>query len=331
MPTLAAEGSGPVTPDLGADLHHAFAPIEAGIDTWRLAYYLESDRDLRRIREATTRPGPGCWIAPAKLLGHTVGFVPSADMLFLEGHPSAMGLGSPNQLAETERELLHAVGESIGVNAPRPAGVSRLDATVTTSFADPRHGRAVLSGIAALDHPRCKPEVIGKPPETVYLLASHGRGRKLARAYDKGLETHSAPAGQLIRLEDQRRWPKASRRDVTELTTPYVRQKFQARFAGLWQASKGVTVASIPVLSREIAERFDRGDLTYREAERLAGYLVLDAGGIKGGSRWTAQRRRRELRDHGLVLADDYFEAVSVDLAPILEAALETDAWERAC
>jgi hypothetical protein len=248
-------------------------------------------------------------------------------MVFLEGHPAPDGLGSPDALPDTERDLLLALRESTGVSAPRPAGVARLDATVTTSFEDPRTGRAVLSGIAALDHPRCKPEVIGKPPETVYLLASHGRGRKLARAYDKGLEAHSAPAGKLIRLEDQRRWAKDSRRDVAEMTGPYVREKFHTRFVGLWQASKGITVASIPVLGKEIAERLERGDLSYREAERLAGYLVIDAAGAAPGSRWTAQRRRRELRDHGLVMADDYFESVSVDLAPILEAALETDRW----
>lgn len=316
----------PVTPDLGADLHHPFAPTEAGIDTWRLAYYLDSDRDLRRVRDATTRPGPGCWLAPETVLGHQVGFVPSADMLFLEGHPAVDGLGCPDGLPETERALLRAVGESIGVTAPRPAGVSRLDATVTTAFTDPRHGRAVLSGIAALDHPRQSVTVWGKPPETVYLRSLNGR-RALGRAYDKGLEAGTAPAGELVRLEDQRRWPKALRRDVSELSASYVREKFQARFVGLWQASKGIRVASIPVLTRELNDRLAAGALSYREAERLAGFLLLDAGGAATGSRWTAQRRRRELREHGLVLADDFFEPVDVDLAPILEAALQTDAW----
>lgn len=37
--------------------------------------------------------------------------------------------------------------------------------------------------------------------------------------------------------------------------------------------------------------------------------------------------RRAELRDHGLVLVDSFFEPVEVDLASVFEATLDSEAW----
>ena len=44
-------------------------------------------------------------------------------------------------------------------------------------------------------------------------------------------------------------------------------------------------------------------------------------------SRSTYYKRRAEMRDNGYVLADDFFAPVEVDLAAVLEAALETPLW----
>lgn len=60
-------------------------------------------------------------------------------------------------------------------------GMSRLDSTATAMFTRGQEGVAFLQGFSALDWPRLKPQVIGKPPETVYLIARNRRLRALQR------------------------------------------------------------------------------------------------------------------------------------------------------
>lgn len=78
--------------------------------------------------------------------------------------------------------------------------------------------------------------------ETVELKDRGGR-KTLGRLYDKGAASGQAERGRLIRPERQDRFARVARRDVTELTVAYVRERFQRRFLPLWKASKGVTVA----------------------------------------------------------------------------------------
>jgi hypothetical protein len=204
--------------------------------------------------------------------------------------------------------------------------VSRFDATVDLGFADGHEGLAVLSGIAALDVPRCKTGVIGRPPETVYFLGS--RGRVLGRVYDGGHHAGTHRRGELVRLEDQRRYSGKARPTVDLLNAEYVAKQFKARFKTLWHATKGVIVAAIPDIAIELAERVRQREMTVRQAERLAGCLLLETGGDSLYSKRTRYRRRRELREHGLVLAPDLFEPVRIELQPVVEAVLE--AWAPA-
>jgi hypothetical protein len=66
--------------------------------------------------------------------------------------------------------------------------------------------------------------------------------------------------------------------------------------------------------------------MTYRQAERAVGFAVLSEVG-ETPSRSRAYERRALLRDHGLVLADDFYEPVEVELADVLERALDSPAW----
>jgi hypothetical protein len=64
--------------------------------------------------------------------------------------------------------------------------------------------------------------------------------------------------------------------------------------------------------------------------ERLGGFIIAELG---GGARSayperTYKRRRAELREHGLVVADDFFQPVEVELGAVLERALDTPLWD---
>ncbi len=88
-------------------------------------------------------------------------------------------------------------------------------------------------------------------------------------------------------------------------------------------------MAAVPVLARELATRARAGELTHREMERMGGFILAELG---GGARSayperTYKRRRAELREHGLIVADHFFEPVELDLGAVLERALETPLW----
>lgn len=85
-------------------------------------------------------------------------------------------------------------------------------------------------------------------------------------------------------------------------------------------------MSGLPVIAKDVAERVHTGELDTRQAERMMGSLLLLSAGAPY-SRSTYYKRRAELRDNGYVVADDFFTPVEVDLAAVLEAALETPLW----
>jgi hypothetical protein len=96
-------------------------------------------------------------------------------------------------------------------------------------------------------------------------------------------------------------------------------------------------------LADKLYEAASEGQITARQCESLCGYLllssrregsriVLDVGRMerdRGLSPKTVQRRRRELRELGLVLSDGLtvLQEVEVDLHEVLEQALEEAPW----
>jgi hypothetical protein len=283
--------------------------VEAGVDTWRLLFRTTLDRppaepifDVGRYKAQ--------WFA-----GHAV--------LAVEGHPSASGLARPWALEEAYQEVVSELA-SWGHTPTGFAGVARLDTTVTQRMTA-QEGQAVLAGLAALDVPACHPVVRGKPAHSVAYV--HARGRRiLGRAYDKGREAGIASAWELIRLEDQYRPKAGSRPGRNEFHAEYIRERFRKRFLPLYRSARGVKVTGLPVIAKDVSERIQAGELDTRRAERMVGSLLLLAVGAPY-SRSTYYKRRAELRDSGYVLADDFYAPVEVDLAAVLEAALETPLW----
>jgi hypothetical protein len=328
----------------------------AGIDSWSPAWYVDRESmAARMLDELAHVPAARGTLMPEAIAGHRIGWVASSGLLYAEGHPGGEeGLLSPDVLPEALQGVVDAMlaagvpvpngvarVASFGDDGALPdadaepgfAGVRRFDATVDLQCESRGRGLAILAGVAAVatSAPRAQAEVrFAKDGtgtvETVYLRGYSGV-KVLGRWYDKGLESFgSGRRGLLVRAEDQRRFPKGHRRDVSELTGEYVRTKFCDRFLPLWQATKGVTVAGPLVLADKVAELVDEGELTARQAESLVGYLVLSKRGLRQG-RSTVYSRRRRLRDLGLVVADGALEEVEVDLHEVLEQALDGGSW----
>jgi hypothetical protein len=299
-------GSSSTRPSLQPDTPRV---TEAGVDTWRLLFRTTLDTppespifDVGRYKAQ--------WFA-----GHSV--------LALEGHPSPEGLAEPWGLESAYQEVLQDL-EEWGHVPTGFAGLARLDSTVTQRM-DRSEGQAVLAGLAALDVPTCDPVVRGKPANSIAFVHVSGK-RVLGRAYDKGREAGTAGAWELIRLEDQFRPASGKRPGRENFHAEYVRGRFHKRFVPLYRSARGVKVTGLPVIAKDVAERVHAGELDTRRAERMMGSLLLLSAGAPY-SRSTYYKRRAELRDSGYVLADEFFTPVEVDLAAVLETALETPLW----
>lgn len=323
----------------------------AGIDTWSPAWYVAEGSGAERAMQAlATKRSTRGWMIPEKLGGHNVGWFSASGLVYAEGHPGGPdALGCPDDLPAVLAALEAAIrdhgvplparrtrsiwrGDQTADRLPGFAGVRRLDATADLRFETAAEGLSTLAGVAALALPRMKSvtwrEHGGPRLETVAFYGYSGK-KMLGRWYDAGLHHGTSKRGEVIRMEDQRRFVREARRDVEELTSSYVRTKARQRFYPLYQASKGVTVANHLMLATRLQEAVEREDLTTREAELLTGYVLREAAGLPAPSARSRRRRRARIRDFGLVLADGVLEEVEVDLHEVLEQALDTDAWGR--
>lgn len=320
---------------------------DAGVDTWSAAWYLDPHSDVfDRFRETcTVASARGSRLLPEPVDGYRVGCYANG-LTFAEGHPVTGRLAGAVELPVAGlalQERLVDVGVPVDTrtmpfgrmssDATGFAGIRRLDVTLNLEATKRSEGVALLAGIAAVARDAVgHAEVrfgLDHAVETVYFRGYAGK-RMLGRWYDKGLESGVSERGSLIRGEDQRRYSKEARRDLSDLTAGELKRGFERRFYPLWKASKGVTVAGHVVLAERLVELVDAGDLTARQAEALAGHLLLRVAAGRRGltvSRATMYRRESQLREAGLVLADGVLDEVEVDVASVLEAAMESDVW----
>lgn len=282
---------------------------EAGVDTLRLLFETHHFNERRFELD--------------ELDGWHFGSVPELGLTWAEGHPEPGALARAERVGETAERVRAALDARLGVLSDR--GVSRSDQTVTTRFARPGEARAFLAGMASAQLPRCEVTRRGHPVHSVSWTHQSGR-RKLARCYDKGSEL-GGEAFALVRMEDQRRYPSGARPPVDVVADgPFLRSKFEARFGPIRKAVHGVRAATFPVIAQALADEARYGYRDVREAERLAGALVMLSGGAgEAYRRSTYFNRRAELREAGYVVVDDLVEAVEVNLGDVVEQALETE------
>lgn len=287
--------------------------MRVGVDTWRLLRHLDDDAEYARAQELCVGRGS---MFPEKIAGHDVGLL--GRVMWVDGHPCPGRLARVDELVDAEVEL-HRALDAEGLLLGSDGGCSRLDSTVDLATSDWEAGITLLSGLALVDVPRTRTGTEGRPPETVKWTGPSTRKIR-ARAYDKGLEAVEARRGQLIRLEAQVGYTKGARRTVSDLDPA---RDFKRRFEPMTKSADGLVAGALPVVSEKLAKRLEDGDLTPAAAERMAGWLLFGRTGAY--KRSTSYNRRRELRSHGLVLADVLAGTVEVDVGEALDAALA--AW----
>jgi hypothetical protein len=246
--------------------------------------------------------------------------MPSLGLVAIEGNPEGGGLWSPDEVLHHGEAVRELVADTFGLRSDR--GVSRVDVT-TSRRMDPKRGRALLGGLAALDFPRLERTARGAPVHSVWWTGERSRAIR-GRAYCESFKVESRAPFERVRLETQERLRNGARPPLDVVADPeFQRQRFVRRFEPMRKAVDGVKAASFPVIAQALADEARYGYRTTREVERLAGSLLILSGGAgEAYSRRTRTRRRAELREAGYVIADDFLEPVEVNLGDELERAL---------
>jgi hypothetical protein len=317
----------------------------AGIDTWSVGWYLEnSDRAEAAIRAIATNRAGRFDLVPDDVVGHRVLYDRGNRFLFAEGHPDPEGLCAVDAglLHDRQEAIARELADRGAVIDRRPrrfehqgsagaGGVRRLDLTIDVRRPTGT-GLAILRGVAAIEPPRRLRSVVHRSPvgHRIETVTWEGTKGKMARIYDKGVESGTDPAGARVRLEDQRRFGRGSRFLAEELDPRLAAAMFQNRFSPLGRATKGMTVTTLSRAVEKVAAAVRDGEMSRAQGQKLLGFLVSEREGADlGGDRTTAWRDRRRAREVGLVLADGEIDEVEIDVAEELGAALESGPWEE--
>jgi hypothetical protein len=156
-----------------------------------------------------------------------------------EGHPVPRGRLARATEIQPSCIAFSAVLAGYGVHLSPNPEVTRFDVAATIRFEDPAIGLAVLATVGLLPVPRCKPEIHGNPPETVYYKALKSQ-RKFSRIYDWGISREIGERGRWLRFEAQQRCAVGKRRTSDAMSSGLLRETFENRFAPICRASKGV-------------------------------------------------------------------------------------------
>lgn len=277
----------------------------------------------------------------------TVGAFPGASLLYVEGRAHALAegddrnheLGDVDELRRAQARVCDGVGELLGALPKSKMALRRADLTGELAWDRGEDGQEFLKLLDGLHSPLHKTAPVrekgGPALETAYWRTPQ-RSAMVLRAYDKGVESGTAPAGTRIRLERQMRYSGKLRptleqwleRDLAALYTAPLR---------MWMCGGGVAAGTAAELLRVLTDAAviwpnywasgsswvtSSGTVhcslwPARKVERVLGTLaVVDAYG-RNWPAWSPkqkQRRLMEVRQLGLLLTDQPIR-VDVDQA----------------
>jgi len=200
--------------------------------------------------------------------------------LYAEARLAALVHGSDDHSllpVSTLRDGAHAAGERFGFEVDDSvAAIGRLDVAAELQFEEGREGLAFRHALSLADGPWAKVGTEGKKRENIQTVSFRSvRGRTiLMRAYDKGVESGLAPAGELIRFERQRRYRKRSELLVSAAAELDVAQLFVGcELESLARVTAEVVCDAWGAIDR-LNELVRWGWIKAPKADALAGFLV---------------------------------------------------------
>lgn len=267
----------------------------------------------------------------------TVGAFPAASLLFVEGRARALercdeddhGLGRLGHLQAVQDQVVEQLGGLLGAAPTSRTAVRRVDLTGELAFDRGEDGRQLLELLDALHSPNHKTAPVrekgGPGMESAYWRTPK-RSIPVLRAYDKGIESGTARAGERIRIERQLRFGGAKRPALEQLLERDLGDLYVAPLR-TWLRSGGVAAGTADELMRLLTDAaviwptywasghswasrtgtVHQSLWSARKVERVLGTLAV-VGAY--GAAWPAwspkqrQRRMREVRDLGLLVTD---------------------------
>ena len=204
--------------------------------------------------------------------------------------------------------------------------IRRFDLTAELSFERGEHGLAVLRTVRGMCPPRRKLDVwsgADGQPETVYFRQTRSRV-VTERVYDKGVESGSHPPGERIRLEAQRRPPRAHRHRPAQLATMDVTAEFGRSYLP-YLGAENVTAAGTDAATAHLVGQAAREEISIARAERMIGSVTLlrEYGRAVYDNDRQARRRLQDLREAGIALDHDLPATATVPVGQLLRDAVD--------
>lgn len=152
--------------------------------------------------------------------------------------------------------------------------VTRADVAADVTFAEASTAREFMRTVARTRQPYGRRTVV-PDAETlgVYVKSRNGRGT-LGIVYDKGLEQQQERS-EWIRCESRFRQNGETAPPLATMSEDFLRATWDAVFTKMIPADATEVTSSYPL--RAVTDRFRRGIVTARQAERLACFVALDA------------------------------------------------------
>jgi hypothetical protein len=244
-------------------------------------------------------------------------------LAYFEGRVSALADGTPDQhrlggiheLPLAERVARRIAEDNFVYTGDEDGRLGRLDLASELRFSHRGAGRAFLHALATMDVPWCKSRTDGRKGEGIETVSFHGtRGKTIyLRAYDKGVESGTAPPGQRIRVERQRRFRKEREPALAEMTSADLHRMYVGReFSHLVDLPTAV-VCNVPEALDVLWQQAE----SWQQFERMAGYIV--AGHVIDYERTTRYDRASELRRLGIAIDHTQLERVEVPVGRYLQ------------
>jgi hypothetical protein len=207
--------------------------------------------------------------------------------------------------------------------------VNRFDVALDLLFRDAELGRAALRAVSQLRWTKGRHWEWKREGHWGHVV---GRGKRYVphgNAYDKGVETGLAESGVWMRFEARKRFDDAESRPRLSLLTPaMMRHRFEDVFLNACPEGTKLDTRRYAVA---LAEMVEGGELTQRQYESLAGFLVAERAGTVDRiySRSTAHRLAQEARSRGIPFqGSEPPEGFSLDVWAMLREFTVADSAE---